>query len=49
MNFDIKFELKKIILASTYIKDTYIQKYTNSKYTLELIIDVLMYFFKIWS
>lgn len=46
MNFDLKFELKKIILASTNIKATYTQKYANSKYTLDLIIDELLYFLK---
>lgn len=46
MNFDIKFELKKIILASKHIKNTYSVKHTNSKYPLDLIIDELMYFFK---
>jgi transposase len=46
MNFDIKFELKNIILASKHLKNTYDHKHTNSKYSLDLIIDELMYFLK---
>ena len=46
MNFDIKFELKKIILATKNIKGTYAKQHTNSKYSLDLIINELMYFLK---
>ena len=44
--FDIKIELKNIILSSTKIKDTYIKKHSNSKYSLELIINEILYFLK---
>ena len=46
MNFDIKFELKKIILNSSKLKDSFIKIYPNSKYSLDLIIDELLYFLK---
>ena len=46
MDFNIKFELKKIILNCNNIKNTYNKTYTNSKYSLDLIIDELLYFFK---
>lgn len=42
MNIDIIYELKKIILNSN-IKNTYIHKYPNSKYSLDLIINELIY------
>lgn len=46
MNFNIKIELKKIILNCNNIKNTYNNTYSNSKYSLDLIIDELLYFFK---
>lgn len=46
MNFDIKFEMKKIILNTDSLKNTYIGKYSNTKYTLDLIINEIFYFLK---
>lgn len=46
MIFDIKIELKNIILKTNKLKDTYITKHTNSKYTLDNIINELLYFLK---
>lgn len=46
MNFDIKFEFKKIILNNKHLKNSYNQLHTNSKYSLDLITDELFYFFK---
>src|SRR3970040_1474459 len=44
MNFDIKTELKKIILNTAVLKDTYLIAHTNSKYSIDLIIHELLYF-----
>lgn len=46
MFFDIIFELKKIILNTKNISSTYSQKYTNTKYSLDLIIHEILYFLK---
>lgn len=46
MNFEIKTELKNIVLNTNNLKDTYIKKHTNTKYTLDKIIDELLYFLK---
>jgi transposase len=46
MNFDIKVELKKIILSSKHINKTFNEKHTNSKHSLDIIIDELLYFLK---
>lgn len=46
MDFDIGIELKKIIMASKNISETYSKKYCNSKYSLDLIINELLYFLK---
>ena len=46
MNINIHDKLKKIILNTKTLKDTDINKYPNSKYNLDLIIDELLYFFK---
>ena len=44
--FDIKKELKDVILSSKNLKDTYTKKHSNTKYSLELIIDEILYFLK---
>ena len=41
---DIKNEFKNIILSSNKLKNTYIKKHSNSKYSLELIINEVLYF-----
>ena len=46
MDFNIKSELKKIILNCNNLKNTYNKIHTNSKYSLDIIIDELLYFFK---
>jgi transposase len=46
MVLDIKIELKNIILHTDKLKDTYIKKYSNSKYSLDLIIEEILYFLK---
>jgi transposase len=46
MNFNIQFECKKIILNNKNLKSTYNKIHTNSKHSLDLIIDELFYFFK---
>ena len=46
MNIDIKTELKRIILSTDKIKNTYAKTYPHTKYTLDHIIDELLYFFK---
>lgn len=46
MNFDIKLELKKIILKSKHLKNSFNKQHSNSKYSIDLIIDELMYFLK---
>jgi transposase len=46
MNLDIKIELKNIILNTEKLKDTYIKKHSNSKYSLELIISEILYFLR---
>lgn len=43
---DIKIELKNIILSTNKLKDTYIKKHSNSKYSLEFIINEILYFLK---
>lgn len=46
MVFDIKTELKNVILSSDKLKNTYIKKHSNSKYTLDLIVEEILYFLK---
>ena len=46
MNFNIQNELKKIILATNKLRDTYNKKHTNSKYTIDLIISEILFFLK---
>ena len=46
MHIDIKQELKNIILKTKNLKDTFIRKHPNSKYSIELIISELLYFLK---
>lgn len=46
MNFNLVFELKKIILATNNLKDSYNTQHTNSKYSLDLIINEILYFLK---
>ena len=43
--FNLKQKFKEIVLNSN-IKNTYNKKHTNSKYSLDLIIDELFYFLK---
>jgi len=46
MNFNIQNELKNIILNTKSLKNTYNRTHTNSKYTIELLIDEILYFLK---
>src|SRR5690606_22987560 len=46
MFFDLKIELKKIILNTSNISYTYTHKYSHSKYSLDLIIDEIFVFLK---
>ena len=39
-------ELKNIILKTESISETYKKKYTNTKYTLDLIVTEILYFLK---
>ena len=43
MNFDIKYELKYIILIALYLSPTYSKSHPNFKYALDLIIDEIFY------
>ena len=45
MNFDIKTEMKKVILKSS-LKDSFNKMHSNAKYSLDLIISELLYFLK---
>ncbi len=44
MNFDIKTEIRDIIINTKKLRDTYIKKHSNTKYPLELIINEILYF-----
>lgn len=46
MNFDIKREFEEIVLNTKSLKNSFTNKYTNSKYTLQMIIDEILYFLK---
>lgn len=46
MHIDIKTELKNIILKTEGLNSTYLFSHTNSKYSIDLIIDELLYFLK---
>lgn len=46
MNFDIKSEFEKIVLNTESLKNSFINKSTNSKYTLQTIINEILYFLK---
>lgn len=46
MDIDINVELQNIILKTNKIKDTYIKKHSNTKYSLELIIKEILYVLK---
>ncbi len=46
MNIDIRIELRNIILSTKNLKETYNHTHTHSKYSLELIIDEILYFLK---
>lgn len=46
MTLDIKIELKNMVLKTNKLKDTYIKKHSNAKYTLDTIIDEIIYFLK---
>lgn len=46
MTFDIKTELRETIMASDKLKNTYNKKHSNSKYSLDLIIEEILYFLK---
>ena len=46
MNFNLTLELKKIILATKKLKNTFDRKHSNSKYSLDLIINEILYFLK---
>lgn len=46
MTVDIKSLLKNTILASGKLRNTYIKKHSNTKYTLDVIIEEILYFLK---
>lgn len=46
MFFDIKLELKNIILNTPSISSTYLRSHPNSKYTIDIIIDEIFYFLR---
>jgi transposase len=46
MVLDIKIELKNIILSADKLKTTYVKKHSNTKYSLDLIINEILYFIK---
>ena len=46
MNLDIIIELKNIILSTDKLKDTYLKKHSNTKYSLHQIITEILYFLK---
>ena len=46
MNLDIKSEFKKIVLNIDIFKNCFNKVHSNSKYSLDLIIDELLYFLK---
>ena len=46
MNFSIHSEIKKIILNTDKLKNTYTKNYSNSKHSLDLIIKELIFFMK---
>lgn len=46
MHIDIKNELKNIILNTSGLNKTYLVSHSNSRYSLDLIINELLYFFK---
>ena len=46
INFDLKLELKNIILKTKSLKNTYRKIHTNSKYSIDLIIEEILYFLK---
>ena len=46
MNFSIQNEIKKIVLNTKKLKITYTKQYSNSKYSLDLIIQEILYFLK---
>lgn len=46
MIFDLQMELKNIILNTQSLQKTYINIHSHSKYTLDLIIQELLYFLK---
>jgi len=46
MNIDIKQEIKKIVLNTQNFKYTFLKKHPNSKYSLDFIIDEILYFLK---
>lgn len=46
MNFNLQTELKKIVLNTESLKNTYSVTHTHSKYTIDLIINEILYFLK---
>jgi transposase len=46
MKIDIVTEIESIVLSTNKLKDTYLKKHTNSKYSLRLIITEILYFLK---
>lgn len=46
MNFNLIYEIKKIILNTKFLKETFNKIHTNSKYSIDLIINEIMYFLK---
>jgi len=46
MDIDIKLELKKIVLNTKNFKYTFLKKHPNTKYSLDFIIDEILYFLK---
>lgn len=46
MNINLAIEIKKIVMNTKSLKDTFSKKHPNTKYSLDLIIKELLYFLK---
>ena len=46
MTIDIRSEIKHIVLRTKKLQQTYSKKHNNSKYSLDMVIDEILYFFK---
>ena len=44
MTIDIRSEIKHIVLRTKKLQQTYSKKHNNSKYSLDMVIDEILYF-----